>query len=41
LPDMPLFLDGEAYIVLPLEGTYQATWDVLPAQVRDLFEPCA
>jgi hypothetical protein len=41
LPDMPLFLDGEAYIVLPLEETYRATWDVLPAQVRDLFEPGA
>jgi hypothetical protein len=39
LPDMPVFLDGEAYILLPLEETYRATWDVLPAQVRDLFEP--
>lgn len=41
LPDMPVFLDGDAYILLPLEETYRATWDVLPAQVRDLFEPGA
>jgi hypothetical protein len=41
LPEMPVFLDGEAYVPLPLEETYRATWDVLPAQVRDLFGPGA
>jgi hypothetical protein len=39
LPDMPLFLDGEAHIFVPLEETYQATWNVLPAELRNLLEP--
>jgi hypothetical protein len=39
LPDMPLFLQGDSYISVPLEETYQTTWDVLPAQIRSLIEP--
>ena len=38
-PDMPLFLDGEFYIQVPLEETYQATWNVLPAELRQLLPP--
>ena len=39
LPDMPLFLYGESYIPVPLEETYQTTWNVLPAELRNLLEP--
>src|SRR5262249_34873499 len=39
LPDMPLFLFGESYILVPLEETYQTTWNVLPAEPRSLLEP--
>ncbi len=39
LPDMPLFLYGESYIPVPLEETYQTTWNVLPAELRSLLEP--
>jgi hypothetical protein len=39
LPNMPLFLEGDLYVWLPLEETYQATWNVLPAQLRNLLEP--
>jgi hypothetical protein len=37
LPDMPLFLEGEHYVSVPLEETYQATWNVLPEQIRQLL----
>jgi hypothetical protein len=39
LPDMPLFLCGEQYVVVPLEETYQTTWNVLPAELRNLLQP--
>ena len=38
LPDMPLFLVEEWYVNVPLEETYQATWDVLPGELRRLVE---
>jgi Protein of unknown function (DUF4058) len=41
LPEMPLFLDGEYGINVPLEETYQTTWNVLPAEIRQLLEPLA
>ncbi|MBI3467898.1 MAG: DUF4058 domain-containing protein, partial [Planctomycetes bacterium] len=41
LPDMPLFLYDEHYINVPLEETYQATRNVLPAELRQLLEPPA
>ena len=41
LPDMALFLEGEYYINLPLEETYQTTWNVLPDEIRQLLEPAA
>jgi hypothetical protein len=34
LPDMPLFLYDEHYINVPLEETYQSTWQVLPVELR-------
>lgn len=36
LPDMPLFLQGERYLSLPLEETYQSTWQALPLELRKL-----
>ncbi|MFO0804832.1 MAG: DUF4058 family protein [Gemmataceae bacterium] len=37
LPDMPLFLDGDFYVNLPLEATYAATWNVLPKELKALL----
>ncbi len=37
LPDMPLFLQGDFYVLIPLEETYQTTWNVLPAEIRRLL----
>jgi hypothetical protein len=39
LPEMPLFLYGESYVNVPLDETYQTTWNVLPAELRNLLEP--
>jgi hypothetical protein len=39
LPDMPLFLHEDWNVSVPLEETYQTTWNVLPVQVRNLLEP--
>ncbi len=41
LPDMPLFLEQNVYVPVPLEETYQATWNVLPVELRRLLEPPA
>ena len=38
LPDMALFLDGEEHVYVPLEETYQTTWNVLPAEIHGLVE---
>ena len=38
LPEMPLFLIEEWYVDVPLEETYQATWDVLPKELHRLFD---
>ncbi len=40
MPDMPLFLslDGEGYVEVPLEGTYQAAYDPLSQFYRDILE---
>jgi hypothetical protein len=35
LPDMPLFLEPELYVPTPLEATYQTTWSVCPALIKD------
>jgi hypothetical protein len=39
LPDMPLFLYDDHYINVPLDDTYQTTWNVLPLALRQLLEP--
>ncbi|MCI0461409.1 MAG: DUF4058 family protein [Gemmataceae bacterium] len=38
LPDMPLFLKPEFYVLAPLEATYQTTWGVFPAALKGLLE---
>lgn len=35
LPSMPLFLTHHAHIKVPLEATYQTTWEAAPADLRD------
>jgi hypothetical protein len=38
LPDMPLFLDPDIYINVPLEATYLETWRGTPARWREVLE---
>ncbi len=38
LPDASLFLAPEWYVKVPLEQTYQASWDVTPKPIRDRVE---
>jgi hypothetical protein len=37
LPEMPLFLTPEVYVSVPLEATYQAAWEGLPAYWRGVL----
>ena len=37
LPEMPLFLTADTYVPVPLEATYQAAWDGLPAYWHDVL----
>jgi hypothetical protein len=40
LPAAPLFLTDEGdHIAAPLEETYQASWAVFPAELKELLEP--
>jgi hypothetical protein len=38
LPDMPLFLQSESYVQVPLETSYQAAWSDFPAALKGLLE---
>jgi hypothetical protein len=38
LPDMPVFLRPDHYVLCPLEATYAATWDVFPAVLKGPLE---
>jgi len=38
LPDMPLFLTEIRHVPVPLESTYQATWDATPEELRRAVE---
>jgi hypothetical protein len=38
LPDMPLFLDAERYILVPLDQTYSAAFRSMPAYWREVLE---
>ncbi len=37
LPDVPLFLEPEAYVKVPLEATYQAAWEPFPEEWKVVF----
>ena len=37
LPDMPLFVDSDTYVPVPLSETYAATWKLCPDQFRELI----
>jgi hypothetical protein len=39
LPDMPLFLEPESYVLTPLEATYRSAWDAFPATLKGLLAP--
>ncbi len=39
LPDMPLFLEPERYVPVPLESTYQAAFEAVPRRWRDELVP--
>lgn len=38
MPDMPLYIEREWYVSVPLESTYQATWAMTPEPIRELVE---
>lgn len=38
LPNMPAHLDPDSYVPVPLEETYQATWNSCPEDMRDAIE---
>ena len=38
LPDMPLFLTSRLHVPVPLESTYEATWDATPEELRVAVE---
>ncbi|HUG92415.1 MAG TPA: DUF4058 family protein [Planctomycetaceae bacterium] len=38
LPDMPVFLTNELHVKVPLEPTYQATWNAQPEELRTAVE---
>jgi hypothetical protein len=37
LPEMPLFLDTETYVNVPLEATYLTAWQTFPAEWREVL----
>ena len=39
LPDMPLYLEPNGYVLVPLEATYQAAWDTVPKRWQRVIEP--
>lgn len=39
LPDMPLFLQPNFHVMIPLESTYTESWSVLPKRWRAVLEP--
>jgi hypothetical protein len=38
LPSMPLFLNPESYVTVPLEGTYQTAWGACPDVLKEAVE---
>jgi hypothetical protein len=38
LPDMPAYLERGGYVPVPLDATYQTTWQSCPPDMRELVE---
>jgi hypothetical protein len=38
LPDMPLYLEPDGYILVPLEATYETAWRAVPRRWRGVLE---
>jgi len=38
LPDMPIFLTADIYVLIPLETTYMTTWSLCPQPMRELVD---
>ncbi len=38
LPDMPVYLDPDSWVPVPLEASYQATWASCPEDMREAVE---
>lgn len=38
LPDMPLFLTPDHYVLVPLEATYRTAWEAVPRRWREVLE---
>jgi hypothetical protein len=38
LPTMPLFLKGAYYVNVPLEFSYQETWNAMPIEVKRMID---
>ncbi|MFO0852719.1 MAG: DUF4058 family protein [Gemmataceae bacterium] len=38
VPAMPLFIDPDEYVTLPLEETYRAAWPTVPLPYREVLE---
>ena len=38
LPDMPLFLEPGGCVSVPLERSYQTTWETLPPPLQELIQ---
>lgn len=39
LPEMPLFLEPDGCVEVPLEETYRAAWEAVPWRWKDVLEP--
>jgi hypothetical protein len=39
LPDMPLFLEPDGCVMVPLEATYRAAFAAVPRRWREVLEP--
>lgn len=39
VPDMPLFLEPGAHVLVPLGATYEAAWDTVPMRWRRVIDP--
>ena len=41
LPDMPLFLEPDRYVLVPLESSYRSAFDAVPHRWQEALQPAA